>query len=887
MPKLFVVIPLYKAPELVEGLFNALVGVADEITALGARVVLINDSPGHAGLAESLAQRLPYIARHIDLEVIENPENLGFVKSANKGLLLGLGARADVVLLNSDTLITPGALTELSQVAALDPLTAVVSPRSNNATICNSPYPDRFRDLDPDHALAAHRAIEPILPRVTYVPTAVGFCLYVRWQMIEEFGVFDLVYAQGYNEENDFIMRCNRRGYRAVLANRAFVFHLGSISFEQSSISSRDREEVNRQILLQRYPEYESAVTRYFTGLEFQTQTLAAGLVVKAGGKMRLLFDCNNVGAFHNGTFELAIKTIRAFVLAFKDNYEFFIACNHSALVFHGFDKIAGLSYCWNAELEMAPFTFCVRLAQPFEIEHLVAATKLAPITSFLVLDTIAMDCQNLDTQRLERVWSHMLQTTTVIGYISEFSRAQFHRRFPVPASQVEYVALCSTDPDEYAGAPRMDIDDGPILLVGNHYAHKDVLHTLDLLLKRPDAPEIVVLGLTAPDHPKVTSYMAGSLDQDLIDSLYDQARIVLFPSHYEGFGFPMTHALGRGKPVIARDLPVFHEIIAASPYGENVHLFQTSREMVEAACGDLHWIPQNVRQQGISRNWRDAAGRLHDALHRAMATLDYDALRTRLQHTETCRAWLQAEKEGVSYRAATSARQLATISEIPTTLPGDDPVQYCVDGLSTAAVKATKVLAKVPPLRALAMAMWKSTSAGRRASWTTQNGSEATKCRSLGRLDVEMDRPFTDNTEFAAAALDWAEALIIGGELRLKAIYDGDCLDPLSPLRPEGVRTWLRSAGFRLRSLEADSVEGIRARAVLVDDWSALLPGPESDEEFIEMAFAAVLDRPADGFGAIHAMDTLRSDGSRRDVMRHLYMSMERALLARKTDGL
>ena len=35
----------------------------------------------------------------------------------------------------------------------------------------------------------------------------------------------------GYNEKNDYIMRANRRGYSSVLANHAFVAHLGKASF--------------------------------------------------------------------------------------------------------------------------------------------------------------------------------------------------------------------------------------------------------------------------------------------------------------------------------------------------------------------------------------------------------------------------------------------------------------------------------------------------------------------------------------------------------------------------------------------------------------------------------------------------------------------------------
>lgn len=48
--------------------------------------------------------------------------------------------------------------------------------------------------------------------------------------------------------------------------------------------------------------------------------------------------------------------------------------------------------------------------------------------------------------------------------------------------------------------------------------------------------------------------------DQDLAAHLAT-ARAVLFPSRAEGFGLPIVEALSTGVPVIASDLPIFHEI--------------------------------------------------------------------------------------------------------------------------------------------------------------------------------------------------------------------------------------------------------------------------------------------------------------------------------------
>lgn len=54
-------------------------------------------------------------------------------------------------------------------------------------------------------------------------------------------------------------------------------------------------------------------------------------------------------------------------------------------------------------------------------------------------------------------------------------------------------------------------------------------------------------------------------LDEDLALHLA-HARALLFPSIVEGYGLPLTEALGAGVPVIASDIPIFREIAGELP---------------------------------------------------------------------------------------------------------------------------------------------------------------------------------------------------------------------------------------------------------------------------------------------------------------------------------
>lgn len=52
-----------------------------------------------------------------------------------------------------------------------------------------------------------------------------------------------------------------------------------------------------------------------------------------------------------------------------------------------------------------------------------------------------------------------------------------------------------------------------------------------------------------------------GWVEESELAWLYRNAEMVLFPSQYEGFGFPLVEAFVRGIPILAADIPVLREI--------------------------------------------------------------------------------------------------------------------------------------------------------------------------------------------------------------------------------------------------------------------------------------------------------------------------------------
>ena len=223
-------------------------------------VMLVNDCGPQASILE---KNIKEAIKHTDNFVyLKNSANLGFLKTCNRAVLELDKTKNDVLILNSDTIATEGFLEEMAAVLYDSPKIASVSPRTNNATIATIPLSAaKQKGIDPKKSFAIFKKIKDTLPRYSEVPTTHGFCMMIKRTVIDEYGLFDEVFGKGYGEENDFCMRVQERGYKNVLANRAYVFHLEAKSFTHETKSKM--LEKNLQIMYQRHPNYRQQVRDY------------------------------------------------------------------------------------------------------------------------------------------------------------------------------------------------------------------------------------------------------------------------------------------------------------------------------------------------------------------------------------------------------------------------------------------------------------------------------------------------------------------------------------------------------------------------------------------------------------------------------------------------
>jgi GT2 family glycosyltransferase len=641
----------YKAEELPGTLIASLVACADEIKRTGSRVVFYNDSPGYEPLQQALAAALATIGDAFPWSLHEATENRGFVRTMNDAIAEAVEKKFDLLLLNSDTRLEAGALTEMQRVASLDAMTGFVNPRSNNATITTLPVQARVSDTTPEKLAPAMRALAARLPRTRYIPTGVGFCLLIRWHILAEFGGFDEIYGAGYNEENDLVMRAARCGYRVVLANHALVWHVGSASFAESPIRKDEWERKNRAILDQRYPEYGRHTAEFYDSPETVAERLLACLIPDEDGRLDLALDFSSFRADFNGTTQAGHQLLRVANRLWGKRYRLFVICAQDVYEFHHYAE-CGIprSDPHSGRLFAAVFRF----GQPYDWNAIERLTHSGAAIGLYMLDTISIDCPQLVSPALRNMWALVLDQADFIATQSRHTQAQFTARFSIPDRVIPIMAHHSLDLRDYEVTPGKAQTiaahpHGRVLVVGNHFAHKYVAPTANALTAAFPDREILVLGMQANEcetgggsvanrlkaAANLVAHRAGTLDQQVIDGLFLSTDIIVFPSHAEGFGFPVLTALATRKPLFVRRLPVFEELWEALGHTENMHFYDTTTELVQLLTKPPVWIGGSLEptpEMGAAAS----AATLIAGIDAALAQVDYQRIVARLRCVQT-----------------------------------------------------------------------------------------------------------------------------------------------------------------------------------------------------------------------------------------------------------
>jgi glycosyltransferase involved in cell wall biosynthesis len=247
---------------------------------------------------------------------------------------------------------------------------------------------------------------------------------------------------------------------------------------------------------------------------------------------------------------------------------------------------------------------------------------KLSPRVSYVLQDIIGVRCEYLNSPNRQFLFRTTAEHADCVFTISEFSHSDFE------AFYGEKLPMRVIYHGTNLGSTAAEFQEGSyVLIMGNYFVHKGVADALRVL-SQEDLPILVLGGDQKPTAcgDNVRWMTSGNLSRQQMRELLVRARLLIYPSHYEGFGLPVIDALALGKPVIVLDSEVNREL-SALVRDPNFHRIDSLGE-----------LPQKVKQlfanasfepQTPPRRWKVAAEE-YVAVFRELLARDIDVNRVR-----------------------------------------------------------------------------------------------------------------------------------------------------------------------------------------------------------------------------------------------------------------
>jgi GT2 family glycosyltransferase len=526
--------------DLVIPVYNALRSTRDCLESVRrfappwARVVVVNDA--------SDARTTGFLRAQEGIVLLENETNLGFVKTANRGLLFSDAPW--VCLLNSDTLLTEGALERMVARCEKDLSIGLCCPLASSAVNLSVKLPageDVF-----SFARRVARTSPALYPDAT---TVVGHCLLVKREVIRTLGVFDEIFGRGYCEETDLHYRARAAGWRSVVADDTWIHHRQGASFPDSDA----RIAANLRILMSRWREPHEKEFAEFN----RRNELGA---VRDAATLEWTRPDPEPPAPYDVLFVLPLMGIYGGV---ADVLEL-----ANALVLSGLR--AGVVVLENVppEIEMELFFRPLRLSAAELLEHCPPA-RLLVATGYQTAAHVAAAAASRGIQTayfvqdyegwfgfdspeyVAKTYDIIPRIVTISSWIAKEIEARHgHAPTPIPIS---------ADPEVYY--PRGDRPPAPPLRIAamlrqdERRGMKFLLPALADVAGRPDV-EIVLFGHAGvpDDAPRFPHTHLGTLQREAVPKLLSTVHVVIDPSLFQGFGLIGLEGMASGAACVLTD---------------------------------------------------------------------------------------------------------------------------------------------------------------------------------------------------------------------------------------------------------------------------------------------------------------------------------------------
>jgi|GEM_PF-541409 len=216
-------------------------------TAVPFELILVDNNSSDntsAYLTELASQRN-------NIKVILNKENMGFPGGVNQGIKAASGKY--ILIANNDIIVTENWLNRMVEAAESNPSVGIVGPVSNSVSGVQvdkeAKYSTIVEMFDYARKISVNNKGKMFeFPRIAFL------CTLVKKEVIDKIGGLDERFSPGNFEDDDFCLRAQIAGYKAVVLQDVFVHHFGSKSFTaEGNQNYIDRLEKNKQIFIDKW----------------------------------------------------------------------------------------------------------------------------------------------------------------------------------------------------------------------------------------------------------------------------------------------------------------------------------------------------------------------------------------------------------------------------------------------------------------------------------------------------------------------------------------------------------------------------------------------------------------------------------------------------------
>lgn len=228
LPKVSVIVLTYNNIELTKACLDSIAKYTDYPNV---EIIVVDN----ASTDESPEFLRTFASAHPNFQVIFNDKNLGFAAGNNVGLKAATGDY--LVMLNNDTVVTPGWLLTMVRHFQADQSIGLVGPVTNN--IGNEAKVELEYDGPSNMLPSAVLHTTAHMGKQLPLRTAAFFCVMMPRNVYEQVGLLDENFGRGFFEDDDYCRRVEQLGFRIVCAEDVFIHHHLSASFNKLGSTER------------------------------------------------------------------------------------------------------------------------------------------------------------------------------------------------------------------------------------------------------------------------------------------------------------------------------------------------------------------------------------------------------------------------------------------------------------------------------------------------------------------------------------------------------------------------------------------------------------------------------------------------------------------------